>query len=70
MKNGMYYSQTENRIAYLYEQPREVTLTCDCCGRDVPHPTCCVWEDDDEGIEYVYGIECIKMFKFKRIKEA
>ena len=66
MKEGIYYSKTENRYLYLYYQ-KHGGCECQECGKICKKPNCFVWVDDEQYLENHVGNECIKKFKLIKV---
>lgn len=66
MKSDRYYCEALNQYAVMYKIPHREY--CHKCGKLVNEPTAFVFEDDPDGLEHIYGSDCIKMFKFKKVR--
>lgn len=67
MKDGRYFSKTENRFCWVYHHEGHI-IECDICGKVGNNLNSVVWEDDEQHIEWNYGNECIKKLKLTRTK--
>lgn len=64
MKEGRYFSKTLNTYVQIYSiLPKG---ECMECGKMCKNPVAFVREDDEDGLEYLYGSECIKKLVLKR----
>lgn len=65
--DGRFYSEVTKRIAVIYHFDDDNWGECDLCGKQRKNTKKLVYEDDEQGLEYCYGSECIKKMKFKKI---
>ena len=66
--DGRYYSEVVNRYAVMYHFDDDNYGECVLCGKERRNTKKVVFEDDDQGLEYCYGSECIKKMKFKKVR--
>ena len=68
MKNGRYFSTKFNSAVWLqidkYDWNYDV---CECCGK--PLKTVYSVTPESDGLEYLYGSECVKTLGLKPMKE-
>ena len=65
MKDGKYIDMN-GRIAWVYHNDVGLAGECCVCGKIRKDPISLVWDDDEQGIEYLYGSECIKRLKLHK----
>lgn len=70
MKNGYYFSETLNERVYLHKVERTSDIPYDCCERCGKLLTRCFYEVTGENeCCALYGSECVKSLKLRKIKE-
>lgn len=65
MNTGRYWSIKLKTNVDLYK-PQHSDVCMDC-GKFCSNPIAFVREDDEDGLEYIYGKECIKKYKLVEI---
>ena len=70
MKSGFYFSEKLNQKVYTWTMKRDAKnpySNCECCGKPLRSTIYSV--TDEEGLESLYGSECIKTLNLSRVKE-
>lgn len=67
MKDGYYFSEELQQTVYVHKVERDSKIPYDCCERCGKLLTTGFYTvNDEEGLESLYGSECIKHLKLRK----